>query len=150
MEIKILSPHLSLQEIQDHRKNCDCILIDHKKLNAPASADSFLVEEESFDIRRQPLRLVAISLHDLNRDWRVINDSFRRNTMIVAADDEVRAHPEIVQFLEMKGVALLMTRRNEKGLLDSAGLLKSLNSLKFKSLLVEDQIDLLPEFTPSA
>lgn len=145
MNVKFLTPELSFLDIQELRKNTDCILIDHKKLNG--SEDSFQVEGESFDIRKQPLRLVAISLNDLNREWGVLNDQYRRNTMIVAADEEVRDNPEIVRFLESQGVALLMCRRNKKGLLDGEGLFRSLTSLRFNTILVEDHIDLLPDLT---
>lgn len=146
MNLKFITPGLTFAEIQELRKNCDCLLIDHKKING--SKDSFQVEEESFDIKKQPLRLVAISFSELKLDWSVLNDQYRRNTMIVAADEEVRGNPEIVRFLEQRGVALLMCRKNEKGLLDGEGLFKSLTSLKFNTILVEDHIDLLPDLTP--
>lgn len=146
MNLVFLTPGLSAREIQELRSNCDCLFIDHKKLNG--SKDSFQVDDESFDIRKQPLRLVVISLHHLKRDWEVLNDRFRRNTMIIAADEEVRGSPEIVRFLEERGVALLMCGRNKKGLLDGEGLFKSLTSLKLSTILIEDHIDLLPDLTP--
>ncbi len=146
MNLIFLSPGSSRAETRELRKKCDCLLIDHKKIIG--SKDSFQVEEEGFDIRKQPLRLVVVSLSQIKHDWRVLNDEYRRNTMIIAADEEVRENPEIVRFLEGKGVALLMCRRNKKGLLDGEGLFKSLTSLKFNTILIEDHIDLLPDLTP--
>ena len=119
-------------------------MFDLKKLQ---TNDSFIVEDESFDFKRQPLRLIVIHLKDLKRDWKVLNDRFRRNTMIIAGDDDVKNNPEIARFLESQGVALLMTKRNEDGLLSKEGLIKSLTSLRFKSLLIEDKIDLIKEFS---
>lgn len=146
MEFIFLTPDMNDEEIQSHRKKCDCLMIDKKKLD---SADSFIVTDESFDMALQPLRLVVIRLQDLGRDSSLLNDRFRRNTMIIASDEDVRSHPEIVRFLETQGVALLMAKTSEKGLLDLRGLVKSLTSLRFKSIFIEDKIDLIAEFSES-
>lgn len=133
------------ETIQDLRKKCDCIMFDHKKLK---THDSFIVDDESFNMRLQPLRLVVIRLQDLDRSWSILFDRFRRNTMIIASDEDIRANPLIVRFLESQGVALLMCKSNADGSLNLESLKKSLSSLKFKSILVEDRIDLLKEFSP--
>lgn len=148
MRIQFLSPESTYREIQELRSEVDCIMIDQKKLNQKDQTDSFQVDDEDFDIRRQPLRLIAVSLHDIKPHWGVLNDRFKRNTMIISFDDEVQDNPRIVRFLEERGVALLMCKKNKKGLLDYEGLFKSLTSLKFTSILVEDNIDLIEELTP--
>lgn len=142
MEIIKLKSDSTYEEIQKLRASVDCLIFDKKKL---ATKDSFMVDDENFDMRKQPLRLAVMSLHDLDSTWNILNDRFRRNTMIIAPDDEVRENPEIVQFLESQGVALLMTKRLDNGQLSYEGLVKSLTSLRFNSLLVEDKIDLIDE-----
>ena len=144
MEIHFLPLEAKASDIQELRKKCDCIMIDLKKLR---SKDSFIVDDESYDLRLQPLRLVVIELKDLDRSWSILNDRFRRNTMIIAADDDVINNPAINQYLESQGVALLMTKKNADGRLSYDSLMKSLSSLKFKSILVEDKIDLIKEFS---
>ncbi len=148
MKIQFVSPESTYREVQELRAQSDCILIDQKKLNQKDQVDSFQVDDESFDIRKQPLRLIALSLHDLKPHWGVFNDRYKRNTMVISFDDEIQDNPRIVRFLEERGVALLMCKRNNKGLLDYEGLMKSLTSLKFTSILVEDNIDLIEEINP--
>lgn len=144
MEIIKVPDHASVETIQELRKKCDCIMFDHKKLK---TLDSFIVDDESFDIKLQPLRLVVIRLQDLDRNWKILNDRFRRNTMIIASDEDVRSNPEINQFLESQGVALLMCKSNVDGSLNWESLKKSLTSLKFKAILVEDKIALIKELS---
>ena len=143
MDIIKLKPDSTYAETQTLRSSVDCLIFDKKKLTT--TKDSFMVDDENFDIRRQPLRLAVMSLHDLDSTWHILTDRFRRNTMIIAPDDEVRDNPEIVQFLESQGVSLLMTKRLDNGQLSFEGLIKSLTSLRFKSLLVEDKIDMIDE-----
>lgn len=143
MEFIFLTADMNDEEIQSHRKKCDCLMIDKKKLE---SNDSFIVTDEAFDITLQPLRLVVIRLQDLKNDNVVLNDRFRRNTMIIASDEDVRSNPEVTRFLETQGVALLMAKTSKEGLLDLQSLVKSLTSLRFKSIFIEDKIDLIQEF----
>ena len=143
MEFIFLTSDMNDEEIQSHRKKCDCLMIDKKKLE---SNDSFIVTDEAFDITLQPLRLVVIRLQDLKNNNVVLNDRFRRNTMIIASDEDVRSSPEVTRFLENQGVALLMAKTSKEGLLDLQSLVKSLTSLRFKSIFIEDKIDLIQEF----
>ena len=143
MDIIKFKPDSTYAETQTLRSSVDCLIFDKKKLTT--TKDPFMVDDENFDIRRQPLRLAVMSLHDLDCTWHILTDRFRRNTMIIAPDDEVRDNPEIVQFLESQGVSLLMTKRLDNGQLSFEGLIKSLTSLRFKSLLVEDKIDMIDE-----
>ncbi len=145
MNIQFLPSYLVDKEIQELRKQFDCIMIDHKKINN--TNGSFIIDDESFDIRLQPLRLVVIELKDLNPNWSLLTDRFRRNTMIITSDEDVRNNPDINQYLESQGVALLMAKKNDDGKLSYESLMKSLSSLKFKSILVEDRIDLIDEFS---
>lgn len=144
MEIIKLKPESSYKETQALRASVDCLIFDKKKLG---TKDSFMVDDENFDMNKQPLRLAVMSLHDLDSTWHILTDRFRRNTMIIAPDDEVRDNPDIVRFLESQGVALLMTKRLENGKLSYDGLVRSLTSLRFNTLLVEDKIDMIEEFS---
>jgi riboflavin biosynthesis pyrimidine reductase len=143
MKFQQLQKEASTTDIQELRKKCDCIMFDLKKLQTD---DSFIVNDDSFDIRQQPLHLVVIELKDLNRNWSILNDRFRRNTMIIASDEDVRSNPAISSYLESQGVALLMCKSSDDGRLCLESLTKSLSSLKFKSILIEDKIDLIKEF----
>lgn len=144
MEIITLKPDSSYSDTQALRASVDCLMFDKKKL---ATKDTFMVDDENYDMRKQPLRLAVMSLHDLDSTWNILTDRFRRNTMIIAPDDEVRDNPEIVQFLESQGVALLMTKRLPNGKLEYAGLIKSLTSLRFNKILIEDKIDMIEELS---
>lgn len=144
METIFLKENATYDELQSLRKNCDCIMFDQKKLRV---MDSFIVDDESFDMKLQPLRLIVIALKDLDHSWAVLNDRFRRNTMIIASDEDVRENPTISRFLESQGVALLMCKQHDNGYLSLESLHKSLSSLKFKSILIEDRIDLIKEYS---
>lgn len=147
MKFTFVNPDATFEEIQELRKNADCILIDHKKMT---SGDSFMVEDPEFDRRLQPLRLVVVGLAKLDPYWKILNDPMRRNTMIISPDDEVRQYPDTVRLLESMGVALLMSKRSTSSHIDLEGLTKSLKSLRFERILVEDSIDLIPELTQQA
>lgn len=144
MKFTFTQSNSTYEDIQELRKNTDCILIDHKKMK---SQDLFMVDDPEFDRRLQPLRLVVVNLSELDPYWKILNDPMKRNTMVISPDDEVRAHPDIVRLLESMGVALLMSKRNESHQIDLEGLTKSLKSLRFERVLVEDTIDLIPELT---
>lgn len=138
------SDNTTYEELQDLRKNTDCILIDKKKLIHNPNRDSFMVDDPEFDRKLQPLRLVVINLSEIDPYWKILNDPMRRNTMIISPDDEVRSNPDLVRLLESMGVALLMSKRDANQYIELEGLTKSLSSLQFKKILVEDTIDLIP------
>lgn len=132
--------HLAMGETQSSlwalRQKYDCVLVDRKSIEQ--SNLSLTVDCDDFEILSQPLRIVLGKLVGLNRDWQIFHDQWRRNTMMVATDEEVRSNQEIVRFLDSQGVALLSVKQNEEGLVDLAALLKSIASLKLTSILVED------------
>jgi diaminohydroxyphosphoribosylaminopyrimidine deaminase/5-amino-6-(5-phosphoribosylamino)uracil reductase len=66
--------------------------------------------------------------------------------MIIATDEDVKNNPDVVRFLETKGVALLAVKKNEEGKVDLKSMLKSLASLKLTSILVEGGPTLATEF----
>lgn len=144
MNFQFIPPGASGDDIQLLRKKSECLMFDIKKIK---SDGSFLIIDESFDFKLQPLRLAVTKLNDIDRSWKILNDAYRRNTMIIAGDSDVRSNPEIIRFLESQGVALLMVADTGDGFLSLESLTKSLTSLKFKSILVEDRIDLIKEFT---
>lgn len=89
----------------------------------------------NIDPRKQPLRLVWMQLKNINFALNFFSDEFKRNTVVLAGDQDIRENEDIDYELEKRGIALLM-----RGDLESA--LKSLNSLKIKSILVESGSDL--------
>lgn len=118
------------------RQKYDCVLVDRKSIEQ--SNLSLTVDGDDFEVPSQPLRMVLGKLVGLNRDWPIFHDQWKRNTMMVATDEEVRNNQEIVRFLDAQGVALLSVKQNEEGLVDLAAFLKSIASLKLTSILVED------------
>lgn len=116
--------------INDLRKTHDCVWMDK------AGIEKFNpVLQVPNEAKLQPLRLIWIDLKSINFDWLVFSDQFKRNTMVLASDRDVRENQDIVYELDKRGVALLMSGLDEKNPLPSV--LKSLASLKFKSILVE-------------
>lgn len=136
MRIFQLHENADYQEIQFLRKTVSCLLIDFRKLE---TNDEFLVDDDNFKASLQPLRIIPLRLNELKKDWKIFYGPFRRNTMIVASDQEVREKKEITAFLEAQGVALLMVQKNADGKLSREGFIRSLTSLRFESLLIESQ-----------
>ena len=89
----------------------------------------------NIDPRKQPLRLVWMELKSINFALNFFSDEFKRNTVVLSGDQDIRENGDIAYELEKRGIALLM-----RGNLESA--LKSLHSLKIKSILVESGSDL--------
>ncbi len=89
----------------------------------------------NIDPRKQPLRLVWMELQSINFALNFFSDEFKRNTVVLSGDQDIRENGDIAYELEKRGIALLM-----RGNLESA--LKSLHSLKIKSILVESGSDL--------
>ncbi len=146
---KTKSPFIHLikdnhEAIHDFRQKYDCVLVDRETIDREDL--SLTINSDKFEKVSQPLRLVISSLKELNRDWKILTDEFRRNTMMIATDDEVNNHPEIVRFLESSGVALLSLKKNDEGKVDLKAMLKSLASLKLTSILVEGSPGLSDEF----
>lgn len=132
---KYITGEQSLGRVHALRQKYDCIMVGRKTIEL--DNPSLNTRSTDFEILSHPLRLVVGKLSGLNRDWKILNDEFKRNTMIVATDAEVRNHPEVVRFLESNGVALLSVRATDDGLVDLKAMLKSLASLKFTSVLIE-------------
>ena len=82
------------------------------------------------DPRKQPLRLFWMELQKIDFSLHFFSDDFKRNTVVLASDEDIRQNDSIAYELEKRGIALLM-----RGDLESV--LKSLHSLKIKSILVE-------------
>lgn len=117
------------------RQKYDCIIVGRKtvELDDP----SLTIRTEEFEKKSQPLRIVVGKLNGINKDCKVFQDEFRRNTMFVTTNDEIERNKELVHFLEMQGVALLSVPQNADKQVDLPSLLKSLAGLKFTSVLVE-------------
>lgn len=136
------TPFIHLAKAEDQktlwalRQKYDCVLVDRKSIEQ--SNLSLTVDGDDFEVPSQPLRIVLGKLVGLNRDWQIFHDQWKRNTMMVATDEEVRNNQEIVRFLDSQGVALLSVKKNEEGLVDLAAFLKSIAGLKLTSILVED------------
>lgn len=126
------------------RQKYDCVVVSRKTIEL--DDPSLINSSTEFEKISHPLRIVVGKLSGLSREWTILNDEMKRNTMIVATDEEVRNNPEIVQFLDSKGVALLSVKKNTEGLVDLKSLLKSLAGLKLTSILVEGEPTLATEF----
>ncbi|MFA6236190.1 MAG: dihydrofolate reductase family protein [Bacteriovorax sp.] len=131
-------------DVQSLRQKHECVLVC---MNTIAENDSSLmVEDDSYSAKLQPLRIVLGKLSKLNPGWKILTDAFRRNTMIVVTDEDLRNNPDIVQHLESQGISLLSTKSNADGNIDLNSVLRTLGSLKFKSILVEDTRELKNQF----
>lgn len=142
--VHVLDGCQSLKHLHFLRQKYDCVIVDRKTIEL--DNPNLISESTEFEKKSHPLRLVVGSLRDLNPDWNILSDEFKRNTMMVATDDEVRGNPEVVRFLESIGVALLSVRKTNEGKVDIKAMLKSLASLKMTSLLVEGGADIVAEF----
>lgn len=123
------------------RQKYDCVLVDRETIEKDDPSLCVIAGEGM-----QPLRIVLGSLEKINHDWLILKDQYKRNTMMVSTDEDVRNHPEVVRYLETQGVALLSVKANELGQVDLWALMKSLASLKFTSILLEGSESLNLEF----
>lgn len=119
--------------IADLRRNHDCVWMD--KAGIEKFNPHLQVSTAPNHSQVQPLRLIWIDLKSINFDHHVFSDEKKRNTMVLASDCDVRENEDIAYELEKRGIALLMSGLDENNPLPSV--LKSLASLKFKSILVE-------------
>lgn len=143
-ESKYITGKESLARVHTLRQKYDCIMVGRKTIEF--DNPSLTTRTDKFETLSHPLRIVVGKLQGLNHDWKILQDEFKRNTMIVATDDDVKNNPEVVRFLELQGVALLAVKKNEEGLVDLKSMLKSLASLKLTSILVEGGPMLATEF----
>lgn len=134
-ESKYITGSESLKKVHELRQKYDCIMVGRNTVELDDPELS--VRHPQIENKSHPLRLIVTSLSKLSREWKVLNDDFRRNTMIVTSHAEADAFAETVEFLESQGVALLRTKTHENGELDFSALFKSLGSLKLTSVLVE-------------
>lgn len=134
-ESKYITGNESLKKVHELRQKYDCIMVGRNtvELDNP----TLTVRHPEIENKSHPLRLIVTSLGKLNKNWAVLNDDFKRNTMIITTDSEVATYPEIVRFLESQGVALLQTKANSAGRIDFHSVFKSLASMKLTSVLVE-------------
>lgn len=137
----------SLKRVHDLRQKYDCVVVGRKTIEL--DNPSFTTSSDGFNETSQPLRIVLGKLQGLNHASKILTDKWKRNTMLVAIDDEVRSNSEEVRFLESQGVALLSVKKNAEGKVDLKSMLKSLASLKLTSILVESGPTLATEFIKS-
>ncbi len=143
-ESKYITGPASLSRVHSLRQKYDCIMVGRKTIEM--DNPSLTTRSDEYETLSHPLRLVIGSLRGLNHDWKILTDEFKRNTMIVATDEEVRNNPLIVRFLEAQGVALLSVKSTPEGKIDLTAMLKSLASLKMTSILIEGGPTLASEF----
>jgi len=126
------------------RQQYDCLMVGRKTI--AADNPDLTTRSEEFEKISHPLRLVLGSLRGLNKDWKIVTDDFKRNTMFVATDEDIHQNQDVAFFLEKNGIALLSTGKDEKGKIDLPSMLKSLGSLKMTSILLEGGPTLATEF----
>ncbi len=118
--------------IQVLRAAHDCVWMDGegiKRFNP-----HLRLAETAENFKRHPLRLIWISLQEIDFSWIVFSDQWKRNTMVLASDADVQSNESIARELEKRGIALLMTGST----IDSIdNVMRSLTSLRLQSILVE-------------
>lgn len=126
------------------RQQYDCLLVGRKTIEK--DNPDLTTRSGEFEKLSHPLRIVVGSLGKINRDWKIVTDEFKRNTMFVSTDEDIRQNQDTAFFLEKNGIALLSAARTAEGKVDLRSMLKSLGSLKMTSLLLEGGPALATEF----
>lgn len=126
------------------RQQYDCLLVGRKTIEK--DNPDLTTRSEEFEKLSHPLRIVVGSLGKINRDWKIVTDEFKRNTMFVSTDEDIRQNQDTAFFLEKNGIALLSAARTAEGQVDLRSMLKSLGSLKMTSVLLEGGPALATEF----
>lgn len=142
--IHLVTGREPIAELQLLRQKYDCVMVDRKTIEL--ENPSLTIAPETFARIAQPLRIILGELQDLKHDSQIFQDIYKRNTMIVATDSQVKRYPDQVRFLDSQGVAMLSVKENAEREIDLQSLLKSLASLKLSSLLIENDSDLASEF----
>lgn len=143
-ESKYITGAESRDYVHRLRQKYDCIMVGRKTVEA--DDPGLTTRSDEFEKVSHPLRLVVGSLGSVNQNWKIVTDEFKRNTMFVATDEDIRKHSDVAFFLEKNGVALLSAGKNEQGRVDLKSMLKSLASLKMTSILLEGGPTLATEF----
>lgn len=143
-ESKYITGPESLAYVHRLRQQYDCIMVGRKTVEA--DDPGLTTRTNEFENISHPLRLVLGSLGAVNQSWKIVTDEFKRNTMFVATDEDIKKHSDVAFFLEKNGVALLSTGTNSEGRVDLHSMLKSLASLKMTSILLEGGPTLATEF----
>lgn len=126
------------------RQQYDCLMVGRKTIEA--DNPDLTTRSEEFEKISHPLRLILGSLSRISKDWKIVTDEFKRNTMFVSTDEDIKNNQDVAFFLEKNGIALLSTGKDEKGNIDLRSMLKSLGSLKMTSILLEGGPTLATEF----
>ena len=134
-ESKYITGAQSRARVHSLRQKYDCIMVGRKTIEL--DNPSLTTRTDEFEALSHPLRIVVGGLLGLNRDWNIFQDEYKKNTMIMTTDEDVKNNPEVVRFLELQGVALLSVKKNEEGLIDLKSMLAGLAGLKLTSILIE-------------
>lgn len=126
------------------RQQYDCLMVGRKTIEK--DNPDLTTRSEEFETQSHPLRIVLGSLAGINREWKIVTDEFKRNTMFVSTDEDIQNNQETAFFLEKNGIALLSTAKTADGKIDLKSMLKSLGSLKMTSILLEGGPTLATEF----
>ncbi len=126
------------------RQQYDCLMVGRKTIEA--DNPDLTTRSEEFEKMSHPLRLVLGSLSGIKKDWKIVTDEYKRNTMFVSTDEDIELNQDVAFFLEKNGIALLSTGKDEHGKIDLKSMLKSLGSLKMTSILLEGGPTLATEF----
>lgn len=116
------------------RSRFSCLWMDEAEVNR---FDPHL-QIEGVDPKKQPLRIIWIRLDAIDFSKKVFSDEYRRNTIVITTDQDIAENAEIAFKLEQTGIGL-MTQGQSRTELKSV--LKTLTSLKLKSLLIEGTSD---------
>ncbi len=119
-------------DIHELRARSDCVWMDAEGVKRFNPSLHLIETKENF--KRHPLRLIWISLEEINFEWTVFSDQWKRNTMVLASDSDVLNNQAIVRELEKRGIALLMTGNEANPIVS---VMRSLTSMRFETLLIE-------------
>ncbi len=108
------------------RSGFDCVVFNKQVIEK--SNDNFKALNNRF-----PLRVLLCPLRELDFNWNVLADEFRRNTMVITTHQDVLDNQEIVRMLEHKGIAQLGLEEVSEQVL-----LRALARYKFISVLFEN------------
>lgn len=126
------------------RQQYDCLMVGRKTIEK--DNPDLTTRSEEFEKLSHPLRVVVGSLGKIDREWKIVTDEFKRNTMFVSTDEDINRHQETAFFLEKNGIALLSTGKTPEGKVDLKSMLRSLGSLKMTSILLEGGPALATDF----
>ena len=134
-ESKYITGTESLARVHFLRQKYDGVLVGKNTL--ALDNPSLTNRSTEFTSISHPRRIGIGTLKNVNLDWKIFNDEFRKNTLFISTDKEIKTYPHIVDFLHNQDVALLAVSENWEGQVDLKEMLKKIADLNITSILLE-------------